>query len=88
MDYKRAYEITRKKCETLEKQYKFEEERAEAWYQITQANNAIMAAMVQQMGGEVVISQDSITDALKKGVALVSTYDDAKREHTVRVAEE
>ena len=84
-DFKRLYWHYSKKCERLEKKIKEMEEEREGWMQVLQANNAIIAGIVEGAGGELTVPQEAIKDVRQEKLVLESRYDETTRTHTLGV---
>lgn len=86
MNYEYEYGRAKKKIETLQKQVEKMSDEAEGWKQVLSANDAILAAIVKNQGGEIEVAQDAINEALKQGMGLCSSYDKERGIHTITVA--
>lgn len=84
MDYEYEYGRYKKKVGTLEKQLMDAMNKAEAWKELFEANNAIVAAIVDSMGGEYSIGRDQVTRAAQEGCYVTSSFDAETNEHKIR----
>lgn len=83
IDYEYEYGRYKKKVEDQQKEIRKLREDAEGWVQLLDANNALIAAIVDSVGGELIVGQDGINRAVKGGLKALVRYDELKKEYTL-----